>query len=132
MLTGDIDGKVFKLEKQAKNIVFFRQNRPFFDGNDLLFIAYKCIWTFFIQSHSLIMEGILMSRKPRHPFRAMALMSIILSQLAGSMLIGLFFGKWLDGQVGTEPLFLVLGLLMGLGTGIYAMLRSVRQFFSGE
>lgn len=73
-----------------------------------------------------------MSRKPRHPFRAMALMSIILSQLAGSMLIGLFFGKWLDGQVGTEPLFLVLGLLMGLGTGIYAMLRSVRQFFSGE
>lgn len=73
-----------------------------------------------------------MSRKPRHPLRAMALMSIILSQLVGSILIGLFFGKWLDAQVGTEPLFLVLGLLLGLGTGTYAMLRSVRQFFSGE
>ncbi|MDQ0244872.1 F0F1-type ATP synthase assembly protein I [Bacillus fengqiuensis] len=73
-----------------------------------------------------------MSRKPRHPLQAMALMSMILSQLVGSILIGLFFGKWLDAQVGTEPLFLVLGLLIGLGTGVYAMLRSVRQFFSGE
>ncbi|HWO98607.1 MAG TPA: AtpZ/AtpI family protein [Bacillus sp. (in: firmicutes)] len=73
-----------------------------------------------------------MSRKPRHPLQAMALMSMILSQLVGSILIGLFFGKWLDAQAGTEPLFLVLGLLIGLGTGVYAMIRSVRQFFSGE
>lgn len=73
-----------------------------------------------------------MSRKPRHPLQAMALMSMILSQLVGSILIGLFLGKWIDSQVGTEPLFLVLGLLIGLGTGVYAMLRSVRQFFSGE
>jgi F0F1-type ATP synthase assembly protein I len=73
-----------------------------------------------------------MGRKSRHPFRSMALMSIILSQLAGSILVGLFLGKWLDEKTGTEPLFLVMGLLIGLGAGVFAMLRSVRQFFSGE
>ncbi|MBM7704057.1 AtpZ/AtpI family protein [Metabacillus iocasae] len=73
-----------------------------------------------------------MSRKQRHPLQAMALMTAILSQLAGSVLIGLFLGKWLDERFVTEPLFLIVGLLLGLATGVYAMLRSVRHFFSGE
>ncbi|WP_110112623.1 AtpZ/AtpI family protein [Bacillus sp. CGMCC 1.16541] len=73
-----------------------------------------------------------MSRKQRHPLQAMALMTAILSQLAGSVLIGLFLGKWLDERFVTEPLFLIIGLLLGLATGVYAMLRSVRHFFSGE
>ncbi|WP_075983188.1 AtpZ/AtpI family protein [Bacillus massilinigeriensis] len=72
-----------------------------------------------------------MNNKNRHPFQAMALMSAILSQLVGSVLIGIFAGRWLDGLVGTEPLFLIIGLLLGLATGIYAMLRLIRHFFSG-
>ncbi|MFB6466235.1 AtpZ/AtpI family protein [Cytobacillus sp. Hz8] len=73
-----------------------------------------------------------MNNKNRHPFQAMALMSAILSQLVGSILIGIFLGRWLDGLIGTEPLFLIIGLLLGLATGIYAMLRLIRHFFSGE
>ncbi|MBN8433575.1 AtpZ/AtpI family protein [Priestia flexa] len=73
-----------------------------------------------------------MTNQKRHSLQAIALMSTILSQLAGSVLIGLFGGKWIDGKVGTEPLFLVLGLLLGLAVGVYAMLRTVRQFFSGD
>ncbi len=73
-----------------------------------------------------------MRRKNRNPLQSMALMSGILSQLVGSILIGIFAGRWLDRWVGTEPLFLIIGLLLGLATGVFAMLHLVNQFFSGD
>ncbi|MBM7662457.1 F0F1-type ATP synthase assembly protein I [Bacillus mesophilus] len=73
-----------------------------------------------------------MSRNNRHPMHAMALYGAILSQLVGSILIGIFLGRWLDQTIGSFPLFLIIGLLLGLATGIYSMLRLVRHFFSGE
>lgn len=73
-----------------------------------------------------------MNKKNRHPFQAMALMSGILSQLVGSILIGIFAGRWLDKVTGTEPLFLILGLLIGLAAGVYSMLKLIQHFFSGE
>ncbi|MDZ5711246.1 AtpZ/AtpI family protein [Jeotgalibacillus haloalkalitolerans] len=71
-------------------------------------------------------------RQTRRPFHAMVLYSAILSQLTGSVLIGIFGGRWLDRQTETEPLFMIIGLLLGLSAGIYAMLRTVKQFDSGE
>ncbi|WP_318506817.1 AtpZ/AtpI family protein [Bacillus sp. T3] len=73
-----------------------------------------------------------MSQKNRRPFQAMALMSGILSSLVGSILVGIFSGRALDKWVGTEPLFLIIGLMLGLAAGIYAMLRLINQFFSGD
>ncbi|MGG1480707.1 AtpZ/AtpI family protein [Bacillus smithii] len=71
-------------------------------------------------------------KQHKSPFRAMALYSTILSQLAGSVLIGIFLGRWIDGKCQTEPLFLVIGLLSGLAAGILAMLRTIRHFDSGD
>ncbi|MBM7605328.1 F0F1-type ATP synthase assembly protein I [Metabacillus crassostreae] len=59
-------------------------------------------------------------------------MSAILSQLVGSTLVGVFGGKWVDDLLGTEPLFLIVGLLLGLAIGIYAMYRLVHHYFSGD
>jgi len=73
-----------------------------------------------------------MRQKQRHPLQAIGLMSAIVSQLAGSVLVGIFGGRWIDRQFDTDPLFLVIGLLLGLAAGIYAMLRTVRQYFSGD
>ncbi len=73
-----------------------------------------------------------MRQRKRHPLHAMGLMSAILSQLVGSILIGIFCGKWIDGYLKTEPLFLILGLLLGLAAGVYAMLKLVHHYFSGE
>ncbi|RHW37187.1 AtpZ/AtpI family protein [Neobacillus notoginsengisoli] len=71
-------------------------------------------------------------RKYDRPFKAMALSSAILSQLVGSILIGIFAGRWIDGKTGTEPLFLIIGLFIGLAVGVYAVLRLVQQYFSGD
>ncbi|GAD12915.1 hypothetical protein GBL_1132 [Geobacillus kaustophilus GBlys] len=62
----------------------------------------------------------------------MALMSAIVSQLVGSILVGVFGGRWIDDRFGTEPIFLIVGLLLGLAAGVYAMLRLIRQYFSEE
>jgi len=71
-------------------------------------------------------------QKDRNSFKAMALMSAILSQLVGATLIGIFSGRWLDHYWGTEPIFLIIGLFIGLTAGIYSMLVSIRHFFSGD
>lgn len=73
-----------------------------------------------------------MSKNDRQPFQAIALYGAILSQLVGSILVGIFLGRWLDQTVGASPLFLIIGLLLGLATGVFSMLRLIRHFFSGE
>lgn len=76
-----------------------------------------------------------MSQQPnknRNPFQAMALTSAIVSQLVGSILIGIFAGRWLDAKWDTEPIFLIIGLFIGLAAGTYAMLVSIRKYNSGD
>ncbi|MRX74147.1 hypothetical protein GJU40_18660 [Bacillus lacus] len=73
-----------------------------------------------------------MRKNQRQPLKSMALMSGILSQLVGSVLIGIFAGRWADGYFQTQPLFLVIGLLLGLAAGIYAMLKLVHHYYSGD
>ncbi|WP_338030759.1 AtpZ/AtpI family protein [Cytobacillus citreus] len=46
--------------------------------------------------------------------------------------MGIFSGRWLDRYAGTEPLFLIIGLLLGLAAGIFAMLRLIQHYFTGE
>jgi F0F1-type ATP synthase assembly protein I len=38
-----------------------------------------------------------------------------------STLLFLMCGWWLDGKVGTEPLFLILGAFVGAGAGFYSL-----------
>ncbi len=66
------------------------------------------------------------------PFKAMALYSTVLAQLAGSMITGIFAGHALDKRLNTLPLFLIIGLLGGISAGIYAMLRTIQHFNSGD
>ncbi len=71
----------------------------------------------------------IMKKNNRHPFRAIGLMSAITSQLVGCTLVGLFGGRWVDRQLDSEPLFLVIGLLLGLAAGVFATLKTIRRFF---
>ncbi|WP_379970666.1 AtpZ/AtpI family protein [Ectobacillus sp. sgz5001026] len=68
----------------------------------------------------------------KNPMKAYALMTGVLSSLAGSILVGIFGGKWLDSLFGTFPLFLIIGLLLGLGAGVYAMTKLISQFYAGD
>lgn len=45
---------------------------------------------------------------------------------------GVVAGRWVDARLGTDPLFTVTGLLLGLGAGIYALIRQVGEIASDE
>ncbi|MFX3624431.1 MAG: AtpZ/AtpI family protein [Ectobacillus sp.] len=73
-----------------------------------------------------------MQGNQRNPMKAYVLMTGILSQLVGSILVGIFLGKWIDGKLDTFPLFLIIGLLLGLAAGIYGMIKLIQQFNPGD
>lgn len=45
------------------------------------------------------------------------------SVMTGALLGGLFGGRWLDGRFGTDPVFLVSGLVLGLIVGMSEIAR---------
>lgn len=48
-------------------------------------------------------------------------------ELAVSVLLGLFGGRWLDGKAGTDPWLMILGLVLGFAAGMNSIMRFVRQ-----
>ena len=48
--------------------------------------------------------------------------------IGGSIVLGVFFGLWLDGKLGISPIMTILGFFAGLiiaGLGVYRMLISL-------
>jgi ATP synthase protein I len=44
-------------------------------------------------------------------------------QLAATVVIMFFLGRWMDGLAGTEPLFTLLFALLGIAAGIYNFIK---------
>jgi len=47
-------------------------------------------------------------------------------QFVLSLLLFLYLGKWVDGKLGTSPLFLILGVFIGAGAAFYSMYRRLK------
>ena len=45
-------------------------------------------------------------------------------------LAGALAGHWLDGQLGTNPILVVIGLLGGFGLGSVAVYRLIKRFLA--
>ena len=46
-------------------------------------------------------------------------------QFAGAIVLFLFAGRWLDGRLGTEPWFLLLGVMVGAAAGFWSLYRQL-------
>jgi ATP synthase protein I len=46
-------------------------------------------------------------------------------QFAASIVVFLYAGQWLDRKLGTEPLFLYVGVFTGAGAAFYSMYRNL-------
>ena len=57
-----------------------------------------------------------------------ALFSEIGLSLLVTTLIGVLIGRWVDGQLGTLPVFVILGFLAGAGSGTVMIVRLVSRF----
>ncbi|NLI69397.1 MAG: AtpZ/AtpI family protein [Firmicutes bacterium] len=38
-----------------------------------------------------------------------------------SLFLGLYGGDWLDRRLGTSPIFMILGIFLGVGIGFYSL-----------
>lgn len=72
------------------------------------------------------------NKDPKKHMRAMALSTTVVSYLVGPILVGIFSGRWLDRHFNTTPLLLIIGLLLGLATGVYGLMRVVKQFLGDD
>ena len=52
--------------------------------------------------------------------------------IATAIVLGTLGGWWLDRQVGSAPLFLLLGLALGLTVGFYGVYRMMMSFTSSQ
>jgi F0F1-type ATP synthase assembly protein I len=48
-------------------------------------------------------------------------------QFALSILLFLFAGQWIDGKLGTAPLFLILFVFIGAGASFYSIYRKLME-----
>ncbi|MFD1637878.1 AtpZ/AtpI family protein [Evansella tamaricis] len=64
--------------------------------------------------------------------KALALMTTISSYFVGSILVGILGGRWLDKQFDTGSLYLVTGLLLGLGAAVTGIFFAIRQFLGDD
>jgi len=46
-------------------------------------------------------------------------------QLAASVVLMLFLGRWLDGRFGCAPWLMITGIFFGLGAGMFQFIRTV-------
>ena len=57
---------------------------------------------------------------------------VLLSEIGVSLLvttlIGVFVGYWVDKTLGTLPLFLIIGFLLGAGAGTLMIARLINRF----
>jgi len=54
-------------------------------------------------------------------------MSSVGLELALSVLIGLFAGRWADGRLGTDPWLMILGLSLGFAAGLRSLMKMMAR-----
>ncbi|WP_096437611.1 AtpZ/AtpI family protein [Alteribacter populi] len=64
--------------------------------------------------------------------RKMALVSTISSYFIGSIVVGVFAGRWLDKHYETGGLLIALGFLCGLGAAIYGIFQVLKRFLGED
>ncbi len=69
----------------------------------------------------------------RHPVvQAIAVTTTIGTELAIATVLGFYIGRFIDNKLDTEPIFLVIFILLGLGVGIFGIVNTLNAFFKND
>lgn len=68
--------------------------------------------------------------KPKldNPMQAIVFVSLIGADLAVSVLVGFWVGRYLDRLLATDPWLMLLGVLLGLAAGVYSVYLLIRAY----
>ncbi len=53
-------------------------------------------------------------------------------ELVAALGVSVFLGLWIDGELNTAPLFLIIFLIMGMGAGFINVVRAASGFTRGS
>ncbi len=66
-------------------------------------------------------------KKGNTDYRQLGLLGTIPFLIAVSPLIGFFIGKWLDEKLGTDPIFLIVFIGLGLAAAIKETVKIIKE-----
>ena len=69
-----------------------------------------------------------MNKPPRPDFRRIAELSSIALLLPSSIIVGLFFGYFLDKWLHTTPWLLIVFTLLGVVSGLLSVFRALKKY----
>jgi len=52
--------------------------------------------------------------------------------IGGSIFLGVFVGLWLDSRLNTEPILVIVGLILGIIVAFYGVYRMLLPFLSSK
>jgi len=52
--------------------------------------------------------------------------------IGGSILLGVFAGRWLDSRLDTEPVFVIVGLFLGIAVAFYGVYQMLLPLISNR
>ena len=53
-------------------------------------------------------------------------------ELVAALSVSVFLGLWIDGELNTAPLFLIIFLILGMGAGFINVVRAAGGFTRGS
>jgi ATP synthase protein I len=71
-------------------------------------------------------------RGPESPWKALSLVSLIGADLAGCTIIGIWIGQKLDMYFHTDPWWMVVGLFIGLASGLLTIIPIIKRFLGDQ
>lgn len=66
--------------------------------------------------------------KDPSPYRTYGIVSMIATDMAVTVVGGLYVGKWLDSLWGTSPWLMLTGIILGLVAGIMGIIEITKRF----
>jgi ATP synthase protein I len=66
------------------------------------------------------------ARSAKRMFQTLSMSSVGL-ELGISVIVGMLFGRWLDGKVGTDPWLMILFLCLGFTAGMRGIVRAMNR-----
>ena len=52
--------------------------------------------------------------------------------VGAAILLGVLGGVWLDNKLGTQPLFIIIGLLLGIATAFYGVAKMLLPMINNK
>ena len=52
--------------------------------------------------------------------------------IGGCIVLGVVAGLWIDGRLGTEPVFMIAGLILGIVVAFYGVYQMIRPLMNDE